>query len=219
MMNIKHLNTGSQRASICVICVGPSWCDFICLDVWWVLPFSISRGMDGYCCMDMESATFLPRVMSTVYNRNIPLDRLFVMHSRFLDLIIELNNRDPVLPSNSYKKIRLRLLTDLQIDWPKDHELWLFVVVFGYALNTQFRKAPSRRSQLVLTPFCDFAIDTFYVFRGSLATVPNRCPYQIHFCKWRSEQLWTVKTVCSMLMSQVRVFVDGNMKFDVDMGG
>lgn len=169
-------------------------------------------------CMDMESATFIPGDLSTVYNGDIRFDCLFIMHASLLDLNIELNNRDPVLPRNGYTKIILRVLTDLQIDRPKDHELLLFVVVFGYSLNTQFPKAPARRLQFVLTPSYEYEIDSFDLLLGYLATVSNRCPNQIHFSMCWSEQLWAVNTVWSMLMSQRRVFMDRNMTFDVEMG-
>lgn len=63
-----------------------------------MLPRSISRGTSVRRADYMESANFIAGVNQTLYNRYISLGRSCILNPQFLDLIIELKNRDPVSP-------------------------------------------------------------------------------------------------------------------------
>lgn len=154
MKKSKLLNTASSKALPCVNV----------LDVFRALiayagmfnecdPISIRDGRLYNVRRDMESASFIPGVKPTVYNRYIPFARMCIMHPTLLDLIIDLNNRDSVRPKKTTNKINLNNPTDYQIAKLEEDDLLLYVEGSWYLLNTKAAKARSKRAEFVRKAF------------------------------------------------------------------
>lgn len=129
---------------------------------------------------EIESAKFIPGVTMTVNNRYIRLVRLCIIYPRLLEMIIELNNRDPVRPNNSSKKICLNILKNSHIYQLELTRPILCVEGAWYALNAQSPKGLARRPEFVLTAFYACAIDSLDRIRGFLTTFQPSVPICVY---------------------------------------